>query len=177
MGSARRPSQESPTCLEDDMDIERFRRALALAGFALAGMGSAAAAPGGPGFTNPAACDVPYGDPPAAESNLLSSGDGSALVEAALGGLLDQCWLIGGKTLSYIDRLGEARAACLIVPPSASPATKLPLVVFLQGSLVPAVPQLIVNDWVLQTDRANLNGNPSLPGFILLLPIGRSTHH
>jgi hypothetical protein len=150
---------------------------LALITFSLAGFGAAAATPGGPGFTDPKACDVPYGDPPAAESNILSSGDGSALVETVLGGLLDQCGLIGGKTLNWIDRIGEARAACLIVPPSATPATKLPLVVFLQGSLFPAVPQLIDNDWILQTDKADLNGNPSLPGFILLLPIGRNTHH
>lgn len=135
----------------------------------------AAAAGSGPGATDTTTCDAPYGDAPAKVSTLLSGAGAGALGEVA--NLLNRCGLMGGETLTWTDRADEVRNACLFVPPDASPSSKLPLLVFLQGSLFPAPQQLILNDWIPLSKTADLNGDPSRPGFILLLPIGRNTHH
>lgn len=129
----------------------------------------------GPGNTDATGCDVPYGDPPAQLSTLVSGG-GSGAVEDVLT-VLNQCALVGGETLSWTDRDNEVRNACLFTPPNASISSPLPLLVFLQGSLFPAPPQLILNNWLPLTKTADLSGDPSRPGFILLVPIGRNTHH
>jgi len=125
--------------------------------------------------TNATSCDVPYGDPPAAPAT-ATSGLGSGALGVLLN-LSNQCSVLGGETLNWTDANGEARAACLFTPAGASKATPLPLVVFLQGSLAPAVPQLLLNDWVSLYQTQDLSGDPKRPGFILLLPIGRNTHH
>ncbi len=136
---------------------------------------AAATASTGPGATDAASCAVPYGDAPAALST-ITSGDGSSALDDVLS-LLDQCGSLGGETLSWTDASSEARQACLFTPKGASSKAPLPLLVFLQGSLVPAPPQLLVNDWISLLSTADLNGDPQNPGFILLLPIGRNTHH
>lgn len=135
----------------------------------------AAAKSTGPGATDAQSCDVPYGDAPA-QLSTLTSGDGAG----ALGDLLsltNQCSLVGGATLNWTDSQNEARAACLFTPAGASSSSPRPLVVFLQGSLFPAPPQLILNDWDSLYQTADLSGDASRPGFFLLLPIGRNTHH
>ena len=179
------------------MQLRTLKGALALAALGLAGCGgssssssstagsgaaplassptAAAAASTGPGASDAKDCAVPYGDTPAALST-ITSGDGSSAVEDVLA-LLDQCATLGGQTLSWTDRQSEVRQACLFVPANASSAAPLPLLVFLQGSLVPAPPQLIINDWISLMNTADLNGDPQNPGFVLLLPIGRDTHH
>lgn len=161
---------------------------LALTGLGLTGCGGGSSSPGGsisaataatastgPGVSDAKNCAVPYGDPPAAVSTLTSGAGAGALGD--LLGLLNQCSLIGGETLSWTDAGNEVRKACLFTPPNASKATPLPLLVFLQGSLFPAPPQLILSDWIPLTRTADLNGDSQRPGFILLLPIGRNTHH
>jgi len=180
------------------MRLRTFRSVLALAALALSGLGlsacgsssssnnsgnsdgsaspaQAAAASTGPGATDSGSCDVPYGDPPAAVSTVLS-GDGAGAI-ADLLSVLNQCSLVGGETLSWTDAKNESRKACLFTPPNASKTAQLPLLVFLQGSLFPAPPQLLLNDWIPLTKTADLTGDTQRPGFILLLPIGRNTHH
>ena len=130
----------------------------------------------GPGTTDSRQCHVPYGVAPAAPAGLLS-GNGAGLLGTLATVLLDQCSVAGGETLRWTDARHEARAACLITPPGASPRTPLPMLVYLQGSIAPAVPQLFTNGWLPLTRTANLNGDPAHPGFILLVPIGRNTHH
>ncbi|HWY25644.1 MAG TPA: hypothetical protein VNX47_12035 [Nevskia sp.] len=133
----------------------------------------AALASTGPGVSDAKNCDVPYGDPPAADSTLIS-------VSGAIGDVLDVlnfCEQDGAETLSWTDARGKPRKACLVTPAGATPSSKLPLLVFLQGSLFPAPVQLILNNWVSLADSADLNGDPQHPGFILLLPIGRNTQH
>jgi poly(3-hydroxybutyrate) depolymerase len=168
------------------MRLRTFGGLLALAALGLSGCGGgggaadpatpaqAAADSSGPGVTDAKACDVPYGDPPAALSPLDSvSGD----AERILSLLFNQCWEEGGETLHWTDAQSEARGACLFTPANASTTAQLPLVVYLQGSLFPAAPQVIYNDWVSLYKTADLNGDASRPGFILLVPIGRNTHH
>ena len=144
-------------------------------GSAAASPTAAAAASTGPGATDSKSCDAPYGDPPAAVSTVLS-GDGAGAL-ADLLSVLNQCGLVGGETLSWTDANKESRKACLFTPPNASSSTQLPLVVFLQGSLFPAPPQLILNNWIPLSKTADLTGDSTRPGFILLMPIGRNTHH
>lgn len=136
----------------------------------------AARAAGGPGSTNAEQCNVPYGSAPAAIST-LASGMGTGALTGIAAKVLNQCGLIGAETLTWTDPTGDKRAACLIVPPQASRAKPLPLLTFLQGSLVPAAPQVPLTGWQPQTRKADLTGDPARPGFILLVPIGRNTHH
>ena len=173
------------------MRLASFKGVLALAALGLAACGSsddsstggngtlaatptqAAAASTGPGASDAQNCDVPYGDAPAALPPPTSvAGDLADILN-----LLNECGQVGGETLTWTDAANESRKACLITPSNASTSSKLPLVVFLQGSLFPAPIQLILNDWVSQSGTADLTGDSKRPGFILLLPIGRNTHH
>ena len=136
--------------------------------------GQAAAGSDGPGATDAKSCAVPYGDAPRPPSSPLSISGTIGVVAD----LLNQCVLgAGGETLSWTDRQNEPRSACLVAPAGATPQSRLPLVVFLQGSLFPAPEQLILNNWTTLTASADLNGDPQRPGFILLVPIGRNTQH
>lgn len=137
---------------------------------------AAAQLAGGPGSTDAARCNVPYGDAPAAVSTAMS-GMGSAALTGLGTTLVERCGLIGAETLTWTDRTGDRRSACLIVPPQASRDKPLPLLTFLQGSLFPATPQIPLTGWQPQTRTADLTGDPQRPGFILLVPIGRNTHH
>jgi poly(3-hydroxybutyrate) depolymerase len=128
---------------------------------------------GGPGSTDAQHCDVPYGDAPAADSTPLS---GSGALGDVLN-VLNFCEQDGAETLSWTDAKGNPRYACLVTPATASTSGKLPLVVFLQGSLFPAPVQLILNNWTSLASSENLNDDAQHPGFILLLPIGRNTAH
>jgi pimeloyl-ACP methyl ester carboxylesterase len=75
------------------------------------------------------------------------------------------------------DRDGIARHACVYEPGNVSSAKPLPLVVFLHPSLFPAG---ILERWTNLLDylaTADLTGDPSRRGFILVAPEGRDTHH
>jgi hypothetical protein len=99
----------------------------------------------------------PFGDPPA---NVLES----AAPQCPEGKVLGP-WKDTGNTPRY---------ACLYEPPSASPSNQLPLIVFLH-------PSLYITDVAIELAKlnrtANLNDDPSRPGFILIAPIGRSITH
>jgi len=116
-------------------------------------------------------CAGIYGDPPRA---LTSS-------PSALGDLPFQltmaCTTRGGEMLTWTDSAGTPRQACLHAPANASPQQQLPLVTFLQGSLVPADPQSLISGWELLNGNTDLSGDPARPGFILLVPYGRDTEH
>ena len=116
-------------------------------------------------------CDGIHGDRPAALTTSTS----------AIGDLpfqlLQLCSARGGEYLDWTDPDGTPRQACLHVPAQASPAKPLPLIVFLQGSIVPADPQTFYNAWELLNATADLTGDPARPGFILLVPFGRDTKH
>ncbi|MGH8461265.1 MAG: hypothetical protein ACRESS_06645 [Stenotrophobium sp.] len=135
----------------------------------------AAAASSGPGATDTSKCTVPYGDAPAAIGTLTSSVGSSAAGEILE--LLNQCTLNGGETLSWTDANGSSRNACLWVPANASTTNRLPLLMFTQGSVAPIPVQLLESNWVSLTATADLTGDPARPGFILLTPLGRNTHH
>ena len=101
----------------------------------------------------------PFGDPPA---TFISSPK-------------PYCW--GGERLgpwNYSD--GNPRYACIYEPDSASATNRLPLLVFIHPSLVPAGSVRATN-LLHYLDSANLSGNPPKPGFILLAPQGRKTTH
>ena len=101
----------------------------------------------------------PFGDPPA---TFISSPK-------------PYCW--GGERLGpWNDSDGNPRYACLYEPDSAAANNRLPLLVFIHPSLVPAGSVRITN-LLRYLDSANLSNNPSKPGFILLVPQGRKTTH
>jgi poly(3-hydroxybutyrate) depolymerase len=130
----------------------------------------------GPGSASSTTCNTPYGNAPAKRSSLLSGG-GIATLDAAIGAAFDHCGLFGGETLSWIDPAHESRKACLFTPKGVTRDHQLPMVVFLQGSLFPALPQLSFTGWYHLMESANLSGDADRPGFILLVPLGRNTHH
>jgi len=101
----------------------------------------------------------PFGDPPA---TLISSPK-------------PYCW--GGKLLGpWNDSDGTPRYACIYEPRSAAPSNRLPLLVFIHPSLFPAGSVKLTN-LLGSLDSAELSGNPSKRGFILLAPEGRKTSH
>ncbi len=175
------------------MKNNRLMGALVLAAWGMVGCGSsestgdgsdnvlpssptvAAQQSSGPGTTDAKSCDVPYGDAPAQLAD-LTTGLGSGALGDVLN-LTNQCLVDGGETLAWTDATGQPRKACLLTPPGATKGTPLPLVVFLQGSLVPATPQLILSDWIGRYKTQDLTGDAQRPGFTLLMPIGRNTHH
>ncbi|MGH7879501.1 MAG: alpha/beta hydrolase, partial [Candidatus Binataceae bacterium] len=83
-----------------------------------------------------------------------------------------------GKRLGpWSDGDGTPRYACLYEPPPAAAAKPLPLVVYLHPSLVPADNVEVMTNLLEQRASANLSDDPARPGFILLAPQGRNTHH
>lgn len=85
------------------------------------------------------------------------------------------CW--GGKLLGpWNDSDGAPRYACLYEPESAAPNNRLPLVVFLHPSLLPADSVKLTN-LLGSLASAELSDHPSKRGFILLAPEGRKTSH
>lgn len=87
------------------------------------------------------------------------------------------CPLKGGEYLRWEDAMATPREACLQIPENASPETPLPLLVFLHGSLFPGDPQTILNNFDQEFRRADLSGDASRPGFILLEVEGRDKPH
>jgi hypothetical protein len=125
----------------------------------------AVAAPG-------AECAGVYGDPPRETEPSLSG------TLASLYYVLPACALRGGEVLRWDDADGTARRACLFTPANATAATPMPLVTFLPGSVFPGDPQTLVAALDGQARRrGDLTGDPSRPGFNLLIVEGRDKKH
>jgi poly(3-hydroxybutyrate) depolymerase len=85
----------------------------------------------------------------------------------------------GGTMMApWSDADGTSRRACLYEPASASPATPLPLIVYIHPSLFTAdtlkAPGMNLLDF---QNTANLSGDPARNGFIVVAPEGRATEH
>ncbi|HZP42681.1 MAG TPA: PHB depolymerase family esterase [Candidatus Binatia bacterium] len=84
----------------------------------------------------------------------------------------------GGTTLGpWPDGDGTPRRACLWEPPGASSAGPLPLVVYVHPSLFTADTVPFATNLLAFLATANVSGDRSRPGFILLAPEGRATAH
>ncbi|HSW11956.1 MAG TPA: hypothetical protein VLI06_03900 [Solimonas sp.] len=130
------------------------------------------AAPAYGGSATPDAhCNAVYGNAP---QRLTQS---PTAIPARVTALLGECTLTGGEILDWSDADGTRRKACLHVPAQASATAPLPLVIFLQASILPAEPQNLMSNFVFQYRFADLSGDPQRPGFILLTPYGRDTSH
>lgn len=109
---------------------------------------------------------TPFGNPPRPRTDLL--GVTNTLVCAG-----------GGKHLvDWKDPVGTVRHACIYEPNTTS-NQPLPLIFWLQGSGVPAELQLHapVSDVLSQINTADLTGDASRRGFILIELAGRVTNH
>jgi poly(3-hydroxybutyrate) depolymerase len=83
-----------------------------------------------------------------------------------------------GTTMApWSDSDGTPRRACLYEPASASPATPLPLIVYLQPSLFTADTLATATNILDYQSTADLSGDPARPGFIVVAPEGRATTH
>jgi poly(3-hydroxybutyrate) depolymerase len=71
---------------------------------------------------------------------------------------------------------GEARAACVYVPPTASASSLVPLVVFLHGSFGSASSVYGSTELRAKAVSSVLGGDPGVRGFILASPQGRNLH-
>jgi predicted esterase len=70
-----------------------------------------------------------------------------------------------------------ARYACLYEPPQAATGKPLPLVVFIHPSLYSAGSIASNTNLLDYLASANVSDDPARPGFIVLAPQGRDTHH
>ena len=108
-----------------------------------------------------------YGDAPAQSTMSL---DG-------LQSIVNLCLLEGGSVLNWTDPSGEARNACLFNPAGASVDHPLPLLVYLHPSLFSADKTAPLTGFISDASSADLSGDVTRKGFILLMPEGRDTHH
>ncbi|HLW69744.1 MAG TPA: PHB depolymerase family esterase [Candidatus Binataceae bacterium] len=83
---------------------------------------------------------------------------------------------LGRRIGPWNDSDGTPRYACIYEPPQST-VKPLPLVVYLHPSLFPADNVEIMTNLLEQRGSANLSDDPARPGFILLAPEGRNTHH
>ncbi len=84
----------------------------------------------------------------------------------------------GGTMMpTWSDPDGTPRRACLYEPASASPSAPLPLVVYIHPSLFTADTISVVTNILSFQNTADLNGDPTRPGFIVVAPEGRATQH
>jgi len=92
---------------------------------------------------------------------------------------LTQLTCAGGAMMApWTDPDGTPRRACLYEPASASPATPLPLIVYLHPSLFTAdTLQAPGMNLLSFQNTADLTGDPERPGFIVVAPEGRATTH
>ena len=155
------------------MTLKRHKN-LALLGAALllhacGGSSSPAnSADSGPPVVDAQGCTA-YGDPPRPLAPLSPDG----LINDALSLLIEVCSNQGGQTLDWSDSDGTPRHACLITPKGASSAKPLPMLVWLHPTLF-GQDSILATGLLDQVDSANLSGDTSNPGFILLLPLGRN---
>jgi poly(3-hydroxybutyrate) depolymerase len=83
-----------------------------------------------------------------------------------------------GTTMSaWTDADGNARTACLYEPASASPASPLPMIVYLHPSLFTADTISAATNILDFQSTYELSGDPARPGFIVVAPEGRATQH
>lgn len=137
------------------------------AAFLLAGCGSSS--PVGNSETGGAALGAPstYGNPPAESTQSV---DG-------LQSMINLCQLEGGTILNWTDPSGEARNACLFNSAGATQDRPLPLLVYLNPSLFSADKTAPLTGFIVDSATADLTGDASRKGFILLMPEGRDTKH
>ena len=83
----------------------------------------------------------------------------------------------GTRLEGWKDSDGTDRFACWYEPPRTSELKPLPLVVYLHPSLFPADSVENLTNLLDFLSRADLSGDPTRPGFILLAPEGRNTSH
>jgi dienelactone hydrolase len=84
----------------------------------------------------------------------------------------------GGTMMApWSDPDGTPRRACLYEPASASPATPLPLIVYVHPSLFTADTLSVATNILDYQNTADLSGDPARPGFIVVAPEGRATTH
>jgi len=83
----------------------------------------------------------------------------------------------GTMMAAWSDPDGTPRRACLYEPASASPATPLPLVVYIHPSLFTADTLTAATNILDYQNTADLTGDPARPGFIVVAPEGRATNH
>lgn len=157
-----------------------IKLAATLALMLLAACGSETAGDGAPATARAAVAPQPalgegcagtQGNPPMPMTTSISA------LPGVLSNLAQYCRLRGGEVLAWEDGDGTPRQACLYTPPQASSETRLPLVVFLQGSIFPADQQTLLSGYDLVYRDADLTGDPARRGFILLVPQGRDTRH
>jgi dienelactone hydrolase len=103
---------------------------------------------------------TPFGDPPA------------TLIESTP----PTCPGGGARLGPWADPDGTPRWACLWKP-SARSSRPRPLVVYLHPSLSTADGARTHTNLLSFIDRADLSGDPTLAGFVLLAPQGRNTTH
>jgi hypothetical protein len=85
---------------------------------------------------------------------------------------------VGGTMMpTWTDADGTARRACLYDNPAATPAKPLPLIVYLHPSLFSADTLTTVTNVLSFQQTADLTGDPTRPGFIVVAPAGRATTH
>lgn len=127
---------------------------------------TAAVTPPPPMAAPGATCDLRYGNPPRPQVNSLTG----------LLAITSLCQTLYGESLSFTDREGTPRAACLVQPPTAPSTAPRPLLVWLHPSLFP-MDSILVTDLLPRIGSADLSGDPARPGFSLLLVAGRDTEH
>lgn len=109
-----------------------------------------------------------YGDPPAKILSPLESPDG----------LQEAIQICHGKIVTMSDNTGNRRTACFYANPASTSEKPLPLLVWLNPSIVSATFAFPLTgiDAVRQTQSLN-NEDPSRLGFSYILPFGRNTVH
>lgn len=88
-----------------------------------------------------------------------------------------QCQANGGEVLRLNDPGGAPRIGCLHIPANTSAISKRPLLVFLGGAIYPGYPEALKSNIVGMSHNADLSGDATRPGFILLTIEGRDTEH
>jgi hypothetical protein len=111
-----------------------------------------------------------YGDPP----RPLAPDSLDGTLNDALTALINVCTDSGGTLLDdYTDSSGAKRSACVIAPKNATAQTPLPLLVWFHPTLI-GEDAILATDFLSLLHSANLSGDSSDPGFVLLLPLGRN---
>lgn len=108
---------------------------------------------------------TPFGNPPRPQADAL------ALTNPLL------CAVGGERLPDWLDPQGTTRQACYYEADGASAEQPLPLIFWLQGSLVPAELQLEAGNVLSQRSTADLTGDEQRRGFILVELAGRITDH
>jgi hypothetical protein len=112
----------------------------------------------------------------AADAGIVCNPFGDAPRSMVLNTTVTTC--LGGTMIGpWPDGDGTPRNACLYKPATASNSNPLPLVVYLHPSLFTADTIPLATNLLQFLNSANLTGDPSRLGFILLAPEGRATTH